>query len=318
MGSSTKGIGADRISDAVCNVLKPLIIWYTKDVVARHSVSTASIRVRQARCSLTTGRWITEEHDLPENPNTGRAVLLVPSRFLNKLPVLNAEDWFESTVNADVRRDLNVQIGQRVPKKTIVRLARRHPDRIRAWAEDLRARGDVRGYNFQSDPLGVVQWQDAGEAFARANPLSPQTSVTTQVELEAFVGHVIDLYSRFVVDQAGWKLMWNDDGSEKPEEAAQLAFLGVARNYCRTFGVEMDREVDFGRGPVDFKLTTGVSARLLIEAKTTVISGTGSNFSCLRTSALTRRGLDGSWPSGTGQEACQSLGPDSFDGASTS
>ena len=71
----------------------------------------------------------------------------------------------------------------------------------------------------------------------------------------------------FIEEQGGWKLLWNDDGMEKPEEAAQLAFLGVARNYCRAFGVELDREVDFGRGPVDFKLNTGASARLLIEAK---------------------------------------------------
>jgi hypothetical protein len=267
IGILNEGIGADRISDAVCNVLKPQIIEYTKDVIARHGVPSERIRVRNSRCNLATGRWIAEEHDLPKNPHTARAVLLVPSQFLNRLPVLNADDWFESSFNADLRRDLNVQIGTRVPKKTIVGLARRHPDRIREWANDLRSRGDVKGYDFAGDPLGVVKWRAAGEAFAKAHPLETIKRVKTEQELKKFVEHVIELFRLFIEEQAGWKLLWNDDDTEKPEEAAQLAFLGVARNYCRTFGVELDREVDFGRGPVDFKLNTGPSARLLIEAK---------------------------------------------------
>jgi hypothetical protein len=61
--------------------------------------------------------------------------------------------------------------------------------------------------------------------------------------------------------------LWNDDNTEKPEEAAQLALLGMARPYCRAHGVEIDREVDLGRGPVDFKLTSGSALRVLIEAK---------------------------------------------------
>ncbi len=266
IGILNEGIGADRISDAVCNVLKSRIIAYTQDVIARHRVPTERIRVRNSRCNLATGRWIAEAHDLPKNPHTDPAALLVPSRFLNSLPVLNADDWFESSFNADLRRDLNVQVGARVPKKAIVRLARKHPDRIREWATELRTRGDVKGYNFAADPLGVVKWQAAGASFAQANPLDVER-VSTEPELKTFVAHVVELYRQFNEEQAGWKLLWNDDGREKPEEAAQLALLGVARNYCRTFGVELDREVNFGRGPVDFKLNTGASARLLIEAK---------------------------------------------------
>jgi hypothetical protein len=63
------------------------------------------------------------------------------------------------------------------------------------------------------------------------------------------------------------QLLWNDDGSEKQELAAQLAFLGMAQPYLRLFDVELDREVELGRGPVDFKVTSGSKYRLLIEVK---------------------------------------------------
>lgn len=265
IGILNEGIGADRISDAACNVLKPVIVEYTKEVARRHKLPTSKVRVRHSRCSIATGRWIDEDHELIENPFTGRAVLLVPQRFLNKLPVLNADDWFDSTLNADLRRDLNVHVGQRVPKREIVRLARKHPDRIRRWADELREAGDVSGYDFAQDPLGVVRWQEAGEGFAEDHPFA--VPVRTPAELETFVQTLLDLYRLFIEEQGGWKLLWNDDKTEKPEEAAQLALLGMARPYCRAHGVEIDREVDLGRGPVDFKVTSGSAIRVLIEAK---------------------------------------------------
>lgn len=47
----------------------------------------------------------------------------------------------------------------------------------------------------------------------------------------------------------------------------QLLFLGLAQPYLRQFDVELDREVELGRGPVDFKASSGTTARLLIEVK---------------------------------------------------
>lgn len=41
----------------------------------------------------------------------------------------------------------------------------------------------------------------------------------------------------------------------------------MAQPYLRLYGVELDREVELGRGPVDFKASSGASARLLIEMK---------------------------------------------------
>lgn len=267
IGILNEGIGADRISDAVCNILKPTLIEYTKEVAARHGVPTSPVIVRHAACDRESGRWLDEEHELPINPFTGGPILLVPARFLSDLPALNADDWWHSSLNAAVRRQLNLRVGQRVPKKEIVKAARKNPLAIREWASALSESGAVRGYDFEADPLGVVGWQTAGATFAAAHPIQLDESIETQADLEQFVSEVVRLFRLFVEQQGGWKLLWNDDGSEKPEEAAQLLFLGIARPYCRLHGIELDREVNFGRGPVDFKLNAGGRCRLLIEAK---------------------------------------------------
>ncbi|MGQ0434360.1 MAG: hypothetical protein ACT452_18395 [Microthrixaceae bacterium] len=267
IGILNEGIGADRISDATCNVLKHRFITYTRGVAHRHQVPVDAHRVRHARCYPDLGRWKDEVVELPTNPTNGKPILLVPQLLLDDLPVLNADDWFVSPLNEDLRRQLNLSVGQRVRKKDIVKFARRTPDRVRQWAREQTSRPDLAGYDFQQDRKGVVQWDGKPAEFAEANPITDLTAVEDLNALRALVRLMLDKYRHFIEHQGGWSLLWNDDTSEKPEEAAQLLFLGMAQHYLRMFDVELDREVELGRGPVDFKLSRGPRLRLVIELK---------------------------------------------------
>lgn len=266
IGILNEGIGADRISDTVANVLKSRFIAYTQQIARNHNLPMEIHRVRNARCALKAGRWITEVVSLPTNPVTGKPIILVPARILNDLPILNADDWFDSHLNADVRGEMNLDVGTRVRKHDIVTFARRHPDRVRRWAREQTSRPDLQGYDFGNDPLGVVQWDREPVQYAQQHPVA-FTRVTTQEELSALVAAIIDQYRHFIEDQRGWALLWNEDHSEKNELAAQLVFLGMAQHYLRLFDVEVDREVELGRGPVDFKASSGATIKLLIEVK---------------------------------------------------
>jgi hypothetical protein len=266
IGILNEGIGADRISDAVANVLKSRLIRYTQDAATRHSVPLEDHRVRHARVNLTAGRWVDETVALPTNPTTGKPIILVPQALLNELPILNADDWFDSNLNVDVRLQMNLTVGAAVRKADIVRWARTHPDRVRTWAREQTSRADLAGYDFESDPIGVVQWDREPARWASEHPLEvPQ--VVMVADLVTLVGKTIEQFQHFIEEQRGWKLLHNDDGSYKPEEAAQLAYLGMAQPYLRLYNVEIDREVELGRGPVDFKAASGASARLLVEMK---------------------------------------------------
>ncbi|MEE3127543.1 MAG: hypothetical protein VX494_10055 [Actinomycetota bacterium] len=267
IGILNEGFGADRISDAACNVLKADFIEYTQSVARRHNVSLDLHKVRHANRDLKNDRWVDGEVELPTNPETGRPLILLPRRFLNDLPVLNADDWFESTLNADIRTDMNVKVGQHVAKKTLVKIARQNPDRVREWARQQSSRPDLFGYDFDGDPKGVVQFDGAPVAFAAAHPLALLTPPANQTELSDLVKQVLGQFQHYIEQEGGWSLLWNSDGSEKPESAAQLVFLGMAKHYLRLFDVEVDREVELGRGPVDFKISSGASKRLLIEIK---------------------------------------------------
>lgn len=267
IGILNEGFGADRISDAACNVLKDEFIAYTREVVQRHNLPTETFKIRRAGCDLKQNRWLDAVMDLPRNPETGDPVLLLPRRLLNDLPVLNADDWFDSSLNDDIRNQLNLKVGQHVAKRHIVEFARQRPERVRDWARQQTSRGDLSGYDFEDDPKGVANFDGPPLAFAMAHALQGVQPPNTQEELSDLVRAVLEMYKHFLEQQGGWQMLWNSDGSEKPESAAQLMFVAMAQHYLRLFDVEVDREVDLGRGPVDFKISSGSSKRLLIEIK---------------------------------------------------
>jgi hypothetical protein len=86
-------------------------------------------------------------------------------------------------------------------------------------------------------------------------------------EFLAVIEKLLQQYKLFVEEQGGWELLWNDDGTEKPEGAAQLLFRGIAQNYCHANNIVIDREVELGRGPVDFKFSSGYAHRAHLEVK---------------------------------------------------
>ena len=116
IGILNTGIGADRISDAVCNVLKSRFIDYTQRVAERHGIRVDAHLVKNASLSLDEGRWLTHSVLLPTNPHSGKPILLAPMKILGDLPILNSDSWIESPLNSDLRLQMNLSIGRGIKK----------------------------------------------------------------------------------------------------------------------------------------------------------------------------------------------------------
>lgn len=266
LGVMNEGIGPDRISDLTCNVLRGDFIRYTQSVAQRHDLPTTRVRMGGASFDRTRLGWRSEIVDLPFNPVTRRPILLVPRRFLRELPVLNADDWWENYEAEQLRNDLNYEVMGHVRKRDIVAAARRNPESVRTWTAE-REGSPSSAYDFDADPLGVWQWQRAAQRFVRDSPLTI-SSPDDDSEFVDVIKMVIERFKHFVEQSGGWKLLWNDGNrSEKPEEAAQLLFKGIAQNYCTANNIVIDREVNLGTGLVDFKFSNGYRNRAHLEVK---------------------------------------------------
>lgn len=265
LGIFNEGMGPDRISDMTCNILRPMFIRYTQGVAERHKLPLKQVVMAAAEFDENPGRWRSAKVMLPANPFTGEPILLTPQRFLRDLPVLNADDWWESTEADQIRLDLNIDVMEHVDKKRIIEIARAHPESVHQWV--LRRENEpATPYDLPKDPKGVHRWAQATAEFAEKNPLKMK-SVGNLADFIAMITDVIELWRLYIEEQGGWRLLWNDNGKEKPEEAAQLSFYGLARTYCATNNVVLDREVNLGRGPVDFKFSSGYKLRALLEMK---------------------------------------------------
>lgn len=264
LGILHEGIGADRISDATCTILKPQLIAYTQTIARRHGLPVAQHHLYGSVFDSERSRFRHDRVLVPTNPATGGPLLFVPKRFLAELPKLNADDWWKDFENERLRTDLDYELMGRVDKRTIVASARANPENVREWAQRKESES-ARPYDLGRDRKGVVQWEKSTWAFAAANPLAfppPQTSA----EFDSVIDKIIGKVKLFIEQQRGWYLLW-DGSDEKPELAAQLVLYGIARSYCEANNVVIDPEVELGRGPVDFKFSNGYVHRAHLEVK---------------------------------------------------
>lgn len=265
LGILNEGIGADRISDITCTVLKRHLIVYTTDIANKHGLALEPHRIYASNFDEDRRRWMTGQVMLPTNPFTDGPVLLVPERFLRELPTLNADDWWNNWENEQLRTDFNYEILGNVDKATIVRTARENPESIRRWVEEMEGR-EASSYDLNRDSLGAYQWSRAAKNYVDGNPLQTQTAENEE-EFLSIIRAVIEQFKLFIEQQGGWYLLWDRESEEKHERAAQLLFRGIAEHYCRANNISLDPEVNLGRGPVDFKFSTGRQFRAHLEVK---------------------------------------------------
>ena len=265
LGILNEGIGADRISDIAATVLKRRLIEYTRNIATRHNLPIAPHPLFAASFDEMRQRWKLDEVYVPTNPATGGPFVFVPQRFLRKLPVLNAYDWWNDYENEKLRQDLNYEILGRVNKTEILKAARATPEAVRRWTIQ-KERQTASSYDLLRDPAGVYQWHEAADLFVKQHPLI-LPAANDAGSFKHVIQNVIEQFRLFIEDQGGWRLLWDSGSKEKPEDAAQLLFFGIARNYCRANNISVDREVDLGRGPVDFKFSNGYHNRAHLEVK---------------------------------------------------
>jgi hypothetical protein len=267
VGLLRKGIGADRIGDMTSNLLLPELAAYTQSVCERHHVTLSPFRYARVTFNAEYRHWIPGILNLPARSVSGRAVLLAPEKYLRDLPTISSDAFWGHCFdnhNEVLRAEFGADITRHVDKESIVRLARKFPELREEFIRAAETH-DPSPYDFQRDPLGRVRWYQETLEFCKQYPVS--LGFRTLEEFRDFVGRIVSEFRRFVEDNAGWTLLWNENGTPKAEEAAQNLFLGIVKHYCAANEVSIAKESDLGRGPADFTVAQGHTRRAVIEAK---------------------------------------------------
>lgn len=97
-------------------------------------------------------------------------------------------------------------------------------------------------------------------------PLLGKNKVLSREALKAIVAEILEQFQDQVENKGQWKQLWDN---EKPREEsnAQRLFYTIAYNYCIANNIDLTPEANAGNGPVDFKLSHGFDAKVVVELK---------------------------------------------------
>jgi hypothetical protein len=270
VGILEEGIGCDRISDMVANIIAENILHYSQRVFAGFGATMSEFRYKST------------VYQVPTNPYSGSWLLLVPRDVLRPLPIARSFDDIETVCehNRLLRQRVNELIGlafrgrrQRpspgAKKRVLRRALMSDPDMLREVIE-IYKEGPAVPYDFTKDPVGEANWHREARKLAAANPL--QVSLPAEPLTEELLKVVLKICGKFksiVEDNGVLHLLYEARNKPKHEAAAQKLFYAVADCYCEANGLDLSPETNSGRGPVDFKFSKGYADRILVEVKLT-------------------------------------------------
>lgn len=209
------------------------------------------------------------------NPFNSKPLLFLPSAVLSPLPVADSFDDIDliCAENQRVRDEINAyfDLGSRkkLEKCEIHALIKRMPEVRQALITSYKSY-PVEAYDFEDDPAGEYVWLEAAHRFAANYPLNMWAATPENIDSVLDITHVIcDKFKKLIEVNGLHELLYDSNRMPKHERAAQLLFYGIADAYCIANDIDLSRECNGGRGPVDFKLSRGAIDKVAVEVKLT-------------------------------------------------
>lgn len=170
-----------------------------------------------------------------------------------------------TTLNYDLATDLNRR-GQAERGRD---LALRRPGMAFEYVDEVADQTDARPYDVTADPDLFARWYEAGRAAGqREAERSDLVGQPSEADFHARLGALVDRFARAVEHSDLWRVYWNDELTRARKEKIVQAVAGqMWVLLCERSDVDISREANVGRGPVDFKFSAGWRRRALIELK---------------------------------------------------
>jgi len=277
------GVGRDMISDFTTNLILRFLCQYTEKFGQKH-IDPKYLRnfsVRKSYFNYKTESWVTEQFTLP--CNNGEYVLLTPKDILTKDDIwISKQDFvseFEDIPRAIENVALRAQIENYFQKRLLKRTDKKKPtkrDKEMAIRETALRFPEVFDFYIRHKEMNGEKAVAQGiEKVAETQAIFiDQAKELIEILAETdFYKRKVDtledarrraLYLKHVIeDNAGWRLFYLGDKPVHKEEDVQILYR------LTWYGTVNDcsREVNDGRGPVDFKASYGAFDKTLIEIK---------------------------------------------------
>lgn len=275
-------VGRDKISDFTTNFAKKFILEYTQKFALENLEANqcGKFNVPKVEFSYETKTWVTKEYLLPCFNHdyillTPRDMLTRDETFINRTDMINnLQNIAPSIEDAGLRFQLNQYFSEVLSKK---KKEMSRTDKDRAAADLIRDNPVIIDYYIKhkednKEEASSISKQVVGEVEMLFNKqlqeLAKLLYEKTDFYKEQSSSHD-EAFSRIqylktvVEDMDGYRIFYLNGKPIKRENDLQIMYRLVW--YATNFDV--NREVNNGRGPVDFKISKGSIDASLVEFK---------------------------------------------------
>ncbi|MFZ3137703.1 MAG: hypothetical protein WA126_09985 [Thermodesulfovibrionales bacterium] len=273
------GVGKDTISDFTTNLIKEYLLKYTETFAKKHIDKSLRREMAVERVSFNyeTESWQSDGFDLPVFKN--KYVLLSPKEILTKDETwINKPDFFrqfdripEAIENEQLRAQINNYFYSILPKKPTVKdehkaallVMQKHPEMIDYYIKYKEEHGDEAADKSSLDVIdsSAVYIDQFGSLVNLLAQKSAFYSVPGNTAEEAL--QRIEFLKDVIENKGGHKLFYHKGKPIAKEEDIHILFKLTWRDTVS----DVSREVNDGRGPVDFKIARGSKDKTLVEFK---------------------------------------------------
>jgi hypothetical protein len=272
------GVGRDHVSDFTTNLIKGFLLNYTQAFAVKHiaSVNRKTFAVEKVAFNDETESWVAGHFDLPSFRGeyvilTPRDILTREDTWINKAElVARFEEIVEALPNASLRAQLDSYLKKRLgknPKQKEINQARvdavrAYPVIVEHYIKDKEEHGD------RATSVSAQRVHESERFYI--DQVRPVAALLQTLGFYAISGttyeeaHQRIAYLRDCIENKGCHRIFYLDGEPVGrEEDVHVLFRLI------WYGTPSDvsREVNDGRGPVDFKISRGAADKTLVEFK---------------------------------------------------
>ncbi len=276
LGLIRPGVGRDTISDFTTNLIKHFLCDYTQRFTHKHIAEDLSrdFVVDRVAFNRKTETWMSGTYRLPDLD--GDFVLLTPKDLLtrddtwiNHTDMVHSFDHLLTAVDdAQIRAQMQNYLARRLsqePTRKDLNEARARTIREFPILVDLyiKAKEDDRE---EASSISAERTADAHSVLvSQVQVAAADIAAKTSLYIKAWSSYdearaAVEVFKHYVEHQDGYKLINRGDGKPFASEKEVQTFFGLLL-ACSRFDV--NREPNNGRGPVDFKISSGAHDKAL-------------------------------------------------------